>query len=53
VPQARLGGDTRLGWTTWLGRGEPRDRGDLVLDPERIHRERHERHDPGGVAAAA
>lgn len=50
VPQARLGGDTRLGWTTWLGGGQPRDRGDLVLDPERI---RAERHDPGGVAAAA
>ncbi|MBL8301126.1 MAG: type VI secretion system baseplate subunit TssG [Rhodanobacteraceae bacterium] len=40
VPQARLGGDTRLGWTTWLGRGLPRDRDDLVLDPERIRRER-------------
>ncbi|GMV31534.1 MAG: hypothetical protein AMXMBFR59_36590 [Rhodanobacteraceae bacterium] len=47
VPQARLGGDTRLGWTTWLGRGRPRDREDLVLDPERIRRER------AGPAAAA
>jgi type VI secretion system protein ImpH len=41
VPHARLGGDTRLGWTTWMGQGaQPRDRGDLVLDPERIRRER-------------
>lgn len=47
VPQARLGSDTRLGWTTWLGQGTPRDRGDLVLDPERIRRER------AGPAAAA
>lgn len=48
VPQARLGGDTRLGWTTWLGRGAAaRDRDDLVLDPELIRRER------AGPAAAA
>jgi type VI secretion system protein ImpH len=47
VPQVRLGGDTRLGWSTWLGRGVPRDRDDLVLDPERIRRER------AGPAAAA
>ena len=49
VPQARLGGDTRLGWTTWLGPGAAeRDRGDLVLDPERIRAERGE---PAAVAA--
>ena len=48
VPQVRLGGDTRLGWTTWLGGGEPRDRDDLVLDPERIRRERA---GPAAVAA--
>lgn len=35
VPSARLGTTTRLGWTTWLGANPtPRDRGDLVLDPE-------------------
>lgn len=49
VPQARLGGDTRLGWTTWIGPGAAdRDRGDLVLDPERIRAERGE---PAAAAA--
>lgn len=37
VPQVSLGGSTRLGWTSWLGQGDPaRDRDDLILDPERI-----------------
>lgn len=37
VPDPRLGGTTRLGWTTWLG-GRPagRDADDLVLDAERV-----------------
>ena len=35
VPNARLGADSRLGWTTWLGtNAAPRDRDDLLLDPE-------------------
>jgi type VI secretion system protein ImpH len=35
VPQATLGGNTRLGWTTWIGKrksGSPAD--DLRLNPE-------------------
>ncbi|MET1077924.1 MAG: type VI secretion system baseplate subunit TssG [Pseudomonas sp.] len=37
VPQTTLGGDTRLGWSSWMGQAQaPRDRGDLVLDPERL-----------------
>ncbi len=35
VPKLTLGGGTRLGWTTWLGRRQkttPAD--DLHLDPE-------------------
>ncbi|MGQ0502397.1 MAG: type VI secretion system baseplate subunit TssG [Panacagrimonas sp.] len=36
VPCARLGGGTRLGWTSWLGQsGRTRDADDLVLDAER------------------
>ena len=39
VPRCRLGGDeqapalsgSRLGWTTWLGGGPPRDRGDAMF----------------------
>jgi len=39
VPRCQLGGDeqatdlsgSRLGWTTWLGGGPPRDRGDAVF----------------------
>jgi len=37
VPDLRLGGTTRLGWTTWLGGRPPgRDADDLVLDAERV-----------------
>ncbi len=37
VPSASLSRDTRLGWTTWMGaQARPRDRDDLVLDPERL-----------------
>jgi type VI secretion system protein ImpH len=38
VPKARLGGYGRLGWTTWLGRREPRvaDVADLKLAPEHL-----------------
>ncbi|WP_263143419.1 type VI secretion system baseplate subunit TssG [Pseudomonas sp. RIT-PI-AD] len=37
VPRAGLDGGTRLGWSTWMGAQErPRDRDDLVLDPERL-----------------
>lgn len=36
VPATTLGGDTRLGWTTWLGgRREGVDADDLILVPER------------------
>lgn len=37
VPTAQLGGATRLGWTSWIGR-QPRrrDAEDLVLDVERV-----------------
>ena len=35
VPPTSLGGSTRLGWTTWLGRRPTRmDADDLVLDIE-------------------
>lgn len=35
VPSAKLGGRTRLGWTTWLGtRRRPTPAGDLCLDVE-------------------
>jgi type VI secretion system protein ImpH len=35
VPRLTLGGGTRLGWTTWLGRrGQATDAADLRLDPE-------------------
>jgi len=36
VPAARLGGVSRLGWTSWLGTSMPeQDRDDLILDCER------------------
>lgn len=37
VPRLRLGGQGRLGWTTWLG-GHPthQDAADLVMDAERL-----------------
>jgi len=36
VPTAQLGGQTRLGWTSWLSEGmQARHRGDLVLECER------------------
>jgi type VI secretion system protein ImpH len=40
VPKARLGAYGRLGWTTWLGRGRPRDADvdDLKLSPEQLFR---------------
>jgi type VI secretion system protein ImpH len=35
VPPLKLGGQSRLGWTTWMGAREPtRDADDLVLHPE-------------------
>lgn len=35
VPATRLGGETRLGWTSWLEMGaRDRDAGDLILDCE-------------------
>ncbi|MGQ0697755.1 MAG: type VI secretion system baseplate subunit TssG [Panacagrimonas sp.] len=38
VPCARLGGGTRLGWTSWLGgRDGKRDADELVLDAEKEH----------------
>lgn len=37
VPQVRLGGKQRLGWTSWLGqRPTGLDAGDLVVDVERL-----------------
>lgn len=37
VPHTALDGGTRLGWSTWVGQGEtPRDRGDLLLEPEQL-----------------
>jgi type VI secretion system protein ImpH len=37
VPTARLGGGSRLGWTTWVGvQPRHRDVEDLVLDVERV-----------------
>ena len=36
APPLRLGGDTQLGWTTWLGKVDPaRDLADLILEGER------------------
>ncbi|MES2821611.1 MAG: type VI secretion system baseplate subunit TssG [Pseudomonadota bacterium] len=41
VPQTALNGGTRLGWSTWMGQGKtPRDRGDLLLEPEQIAQRR-------------
>ncbi len=56
VPSARLGSGSRLGWTTWLGtNATPRDRDDLLLDPEHAAKFRptvaHRSDD--GIAAAA
>jgi type VI secretion system protein ImpH len=35
VPAVRLGGQSRLGWTSWLGvSAQKQDRGDLILDCE-------------------
>ncbi len=37
VPKARLGGSTRLGWSSWIGsQTRTRDADELVLDPERL-----------------
>ena len=37
VPQARLGGSTRLGWSTWIGsQARTRDANDLILDVESV-----------------
>lgn len=36
VPKTRLGSFGQLGWTTWLGRADQKDRGDLVMEPERL-----------------
>jgi type VI secretion system protein ImpH len=43
VPEARLGAYGRLGWTTWLGKREPRraDVDDLRLNPEVLLQARH------------
>ena len=43
VPQARLGKYGRLGWTTWLGKREPRSRDadDLRLNPEALLHAKH------------
>ena len=36
VPQARIGGDQQLGWTTWLGDyRRPADADDLCINPEK------------------
>ena len=36
VPRTRLGQFGQLGWTTWVGHADGKDRGELVLDPEAI-----------------
>jgi type VI secretion system protein ImpH len=43
VPQTRLGKFGRLGWTTWLGRREPREHevDDLKLNPEALLHAKH------------
>ena len=43
VPQTRLGKYGRLGWTTWLGKREPRSRDvdDLRLNPEALLDAKH------------
>lgn len=39
TPAARLGGGTRLGWSSWIGsRPRTQDAADLILDPERLTR---------------
>ncbi|MPN40400.1 hypothetical protein SDC9_187937 [bioreactor metagenome] len=43
VPSTRLGGGTRLGWTTWLGeRHSTRPAGELRLNPEADARRVHQ-----------
>lgn len=47
VPDARLDRGSRLGWSTWMGaRTQPRDRDDLVLDPERLAASRSRKTEP-------
>jgi type VI secretion system protein ImpH len=43
VPKIRVGAYGRLGWTTWLGKREPRlrDADDLRLNPEELLRAKH------------
>ena len=43
VPRARIGTYGRLGWTTWLGKREPRtrDADDLRLNPEALLQAKH------------
>lgn len=52
VPPIRLGQYGRLGWTTWLGRREPRtaDVDDLKLSPENLLHTKHPAHAAGAAS---